>query len=323
MLNLFKSTIIVVFRNIYVSLIRVPISIVYIIYKFRSESTHYMVVCDHIGDTLLCLGYINAYRNKHGIRHLTFVTTQSMMSLVEGYDQFLDNTIFLQKKCLRLILDAGKTNFGDHVIKKLKGVTIINPENAFTSEFFLYPSRFPMISLKDCIKYGELNLESDAKFITPHFQYDDNDIIKKLNVKKGKTVILTPYAVVTKPIPFSFFDKLSELLLEQGFQIMTNITDPKQVVVKGSLPLYCGLDQAMVIAEYCGWVIGLRSGILDLLCYAKCHVIALYPSDNRYVNFFKLSALEGIEADITEHRLSNEKYDLSYLMDYIKQRRKI
>ena len=323
MLNLFKSTIIVVFRNIYVSLIRVPISIAYIIYKFRSKSTHYMVVCDHIGDTLLCLGYINAYRNQYGIKHLTFVTTKGMISLVEGYGQFFDNTIILPKKCLKLILDSGKTNFGGHVIKRLDGVTIVNPENAFTSEFFLYPSRFPMMSLKDCIKYGELHLESDAKFIAPYFQHNCNGVIKKLNVKKGKTVILTPYAVVTQSIPFSFFDRLSELLFEQGFQIMTNITDPEQRVAKESRPLRCSLEEAVSIAEYCGWVIGLRSGILDLLCYARCHIIALYPSDNCYTNFFRLSALEGIAADVIEYLLSNEKYDLSYLIDCIEQRRAI
>ncbi len=319
--SLLKNTIVVILRNIYVSLIRVPISIIYIIYKFRSKSTHYMVVCDHIGDTLLCLGYINAYRNQHGIKHLTFVTTESMTSIVEGYEQFLDSIIFFPKKRLRLILDAGKTNFGGHVIEKLKGVTIINPENAFTSEFFLYPSRFPMMSLKDCIKYGELHLENDASFIVPYFRHDDRGLIKKLSVKRGKTVILTPYAVVTKPISFSFFDKLSELLVEHGFQVMTNITDSKQRVVKGSQPLHCSLGEAMVIAEYCGWVVGLRSGILDLLCYAKCHIIALYPSGNLYVNFFRLNALEGTKADIIEHRLSNEKKDLSYLINYIEQGR--
>ena len=38
--SLLKNTIVVILRNIYVSLIRVPISIIYIIYKFRSKSTH-------------------------------------------------------------------------------------------------------------------------------------------------------------------------------------------------------------------------------------------------------------------------------------------
>lgn len=64
MLNLLKNTIVVLIRNIYISLIRVPISILYIIYNFRNKYTHYVVVCNHIGDTLLTLGYLQTYKRK-------------------------------------------------------------------------------------------------------------------------------------------------------------------------------------------------------------------------------------------------------------------
>ena len=62
MLNLLKKTIVVIIRNLYISLIRVPLSIFYIIYNFRNKYTHYVVVCDHIGDTLISLGYLKAYK---------------------------------------------------------------------------------------------------------------------------------------------------------------------------------------------------------------------------------------------------------------------
>ena len=45
---------------------------------------------------------------------------------------------------------------GDRVVEVLDTeIDIKNPENAFVDEFFLYPARFPMLSLKDCIRYGE------------------------------------------------------------------------------------------------------------------------------------------------------------------------
>ena len=324
MLNLLKKTIVVIIRNLYISLIRVPLSIFYIIYNFRNKYTHYVVVCDHIGDTLISLGYLKAYKEKNNIKHMTFVTTKGMEPLTECFKQTLDYVMIIHGKGLRLILDSGKTNFGIHVLKKIKNITIINPENAFVDEFFLYPARFPMLSLKDCIRYGELGLEENVAFDVPIYKVADiSEVLGNMKVKKGCTIILAPYASVTNRISFSLFDRLAQFFLNNGFQVMTNITDVNQPIAEGSLPLLCNIGDVAMVAEYCGYVIGLRSGLLDLLCYAECKLIALYPSDNLYTNFFRLAALEDVSADVIEYRLKNENDDLTYIINYVEQGRGI
>lgn len=324
MLNLLKNTIVVLIRNIYISLIRVPISILYIIYNFRNKYTHYVVVCNHIGDTLLTLGYLQTYKRKNNIEHMTFVTTKGMAPLAECYKQILDDVMIKREKSMGLILDSGKTNLGSHVIKRIKNITIINPENAFVDEFFLYPARFPMLSLKDCIKYGELELGENAVFNVPICKdADSSEVLRDIKVKKGCTIILAPYASVTKQIPFSFFDMLSRFFSNNGFEVLTNITNPNQRIAEYSLPLCCDISDIAVVAEYCGWVIGIRSGLMDLLCYAKCHIIVLYPTDNPYMNFFGLTALEDICADVLEYRFKNEENDFTYIINHVEQRRKV
>lgn len=324
MLNLLKNTIVVIMRNIYISLIRVPISIFYIVYNFRNKYTHYVVVCNHIGDTLLTLGYLKAYIGKNKIEHTTFVTTKEMASLVKYYKQTPDYVMIIREKHLRLILDSGKTNFGSHVIKRIKNITIINPENAFVDEFFLYPARFPMLSLKNCIKYGELGLEENEVFNVPIYKDTNSpEVLRDMNVKKGCTIILAPYASVTKQLPFSFFDMISRFFSNNGYDVLTNITNSNQRIAECSLPLCCDISDILVVAEYCGWVIGIRSGLMDLLCYARCHIIVLYPSDNPYMNFFSLTALEDVSADVLEYCFENEENDFTYIMNYVEQRRKV
>ena len=62
---------------------------------------------------------------------------------------------------------------------------------------------------------------------------------------------------------------------------------------------------------------------MDLLCYARCHIIVLYPTDSPYMKFFGLTALEDICADVLEYRFKNEENDITYIINYVKQRRKI
>lgn len=317
-MRLLKNALLIAIRNIYTSLIRVPVAVVYIIYKFSNKNLHYIVVCDHIGDSLIAFGYLEQYCRQKKIHKAVIVTTKRMIPLTNYYKKCLDHLMILSSKKLRFVLEAGKTNLGNHIIKKLNHVTFINPSNEFTSEFLLYPARFPMLSLKDCIKYGELGLKENTTFNIPIYKtVDIEKEFQELRLKRGRTVILAPYEAAAAPVSLSFFDLLAENLIDKGFRMLTNVTSSKQRIAKGSSPLLCDIGKMAALAEYCGWVIGMRSGLFDLLSYADCHLIALYTPNNIFFNFFRLAALENTKAAIKEYRLINEKDDVAYIRNYV------
>lgn len=317
-IRLMKNTLKTALRNMYISFIRVPTATFYIIYKFSNKRFHYIVICDHIGDSLIAFGYLEQYCRQRNIHKAVIVTTKRMVSLTNCYKKFGDHLMILSSKQLKFVLEAGKTNFGNHVIEKLKHITFINPSNEFTSEFLQYPSRFPMLSLKDCIKYGELGLNEDTIFNPPIYKtVNIEKEFQDLRLKRGRTVILAPYEAKAVPVSLSFFDLLAENLINKGFRVLTNVTSSKQRIVKGSSPLLCDIGKMAALSEFCGWVIGVRSGLFDLLSYAECHLIVLYAPNNIYFNFFRLAALENTKAAITEYRLINEKNDVAYIGNYV------
>lgn len=317
-IRLLKNTIKIILRNIYISFIRVPTAIFYIIFKFPNKSIHYIVICDHIGDSLIAFGYLEQYCRQKKIHKAVIVTTKRMIPLTNHYKKCWDHLMIFSSKQLTFILEAGKTNFGNHVIKKLKHITFINPSNEFTSEFLQYPARFPMLSLKDCIKYGELELKENTTFNTPIYKtVNIEKEFQDLRLKRGRTIILSPYEAAAAPVSLSFFDLLAENLIDRGFRVLTNVTSSKQRIAKGSNPLLCDIGKMAALSEYCGWVIGVRSGLFDLLSYAECHLIALYAPNNIYFNFFRLAALENTKAAIVEYRLINEKDNVACIGNYV------
>lgn len=97
-----------------------------------------------------------------------------------------------------------------------------------------------------------------------------------------KTVVLFPYANTIEPININIWEKLAQNLREDGFMVCTNV-EPGGVSIPGTESIFVPYADLVPFVEQCGCIVGLRSGIFDIIADAKCCKVVLYPTPN----FFK------------------------------------
>lgn len=95
-------------------------------------------------------------------------------------------------------------------------------------------------------------------------------------MKKGKTVILAPYANSVVEAPLSFWENLSLEYQAKGFDVCTNLISG-QAPVKGTLPLELTLGEMCQAVEWAGHFVSLRSGLCDVVHSAKAEKTVVFP----------------------------------------------
>ena len=116
-------------------------------------------------------------------------------------------------------------------------------------------------------------------------------------IRKGRAVILSPYAKSVTALPAGIWEEIVRDYKEHGFQCYTNVAGDEKALA-GTWPVRPKLEEIQSLAEYAGTFIGIRSGLCDVLRYADCRKVALYPDYNYCDTEWKaidMYALEGWE----------------------------
>lgn len=118
-------------------------------------------------------------------------------------------------------------------------------------------------------------------------------------IEEGKAVILSPYAKSVTALPETFWKKIVDSYLERGYQCFTNVAGDEQPLT-GTMSISPSIAEIQSVVERAGSFIGIRSGICDVLKYAKCKKTALYPdynySDTKWkaIDMYRLEGWENI-----------------------------
>lgn len=104
-----------------------------------------------------------------------------------------------------------------------------------------------------------------------------NGIFCENNLSFGKTVVLAPYAGLAPRISSVFWDKLVFRLVTQGFTVCTNSSCSAEPPIRGTVPVLYPHNLSVPFLEAAGYIVGLRSGFLDIIESARCKKVALYP----------------------------------------------
>ena len=102
-------------------------------------------------------------------------------------------------------------------------------------------------------------------------QYD-----KLSEIPYKQSVILSPYAKSVTNISMEYWEKIISYCKEKGYSIYTNVTS-EEIELTGTKRLEVALNEIQSVVEHAGTFIGLRSGLCDVIKYADCKKIALYP----------------------------------------------
>jgi hypothetical protein len=161
----------------------------------------------------------------------------------------------------------------------------------------------------------------------------------RLNLPIGNTVLLAPWARSLFNLPMPWWEALVRVLLAHGFMVATNIgnrgrsLDPRGEgqtleTLPGTVAVDIPLTQAIPFAELCGYFIGIRSGLCDLLAFANVRslVVCCYPRKfeafNRKVHdIWSVRRMYG-RSDIVEHfQALEEPFDATWLTQWVSDMR--
>ncbi len=113
----------------------------------------------------------------------------------------------------------------------------------------------------------------------PCFRFDHeriSAIFSKYDLQPGKTVVLSPYAKTLYLLPEWVWVKIASLLSSKGYTVVTNVGGEFEKPVEGTRAVYFDYDISVPFLEKCGYFIGIRSGLCDVISSARCKKIIIY-----------------------------------------------
>ena len=133
--------------------------------------------------------------------------------------------------------------------------------------------------------YLGLDEDAAARCVFPQNQRETDEFFRRYSLRKGKTVLLAPYAKSCKPVSISFWEKLAERLKEIGITVCTNSVGDREEPVRGTGAVFIPYIYLIPFLNEAGACIGLRSGFSDVSNSAKCLKVTIYPEENYMYNF--------------------------------------
>lgn len=103
----------------------------------------------------------------------------------------------------------------------------------------------------------------------------------------GKSIIINPYAISCDQTPISFFRKIADNLVKQGFSVFCSAVE-NQTPLSGTIKVDLPLDEMFTLCNVCGMLIGARSGFMDLMAFTDADMICISNRDYEYSDLFQL-----------------------------------
>lgn len=196
-------------------------------------------------------------------------------------------------------------------------VTWLESFRGWNLYYLMKEIHFPMLS------------ENDAS--QPHFS-DKTAALDKLfadnQMVEGKTVVLSPYAKWPPAIKNGFWQNLSSRLKQEGYKVFTNSIGPEEPPILGTRPISFSYADSVSVLNKAGYVVGVRSGFLDIVESASCKKVAIYPhncvkrgvANGNAMGSFSLNSMYGKNDWLElETNLDNHSEIIDTIISYFKE----
>lgn len=258
-----------------------------------------MFLCPYpgTGDIYMACSLLENYLLRENIKTYIFVVIGSTCKRVADLFGVMNIEVIDSSK-MQSLLNAW-TFLGDRM--NIKPLLYWN----WRTKKFMRSERRMEISFSECFQFDVF--ENAGIMPVRHFRPDcDNEwtekVFKEMNLKKGKTVVLAPYAGSFIPdMTADDWKDIADTLKSKGYTVCTNSSGDAEPVISGTVPIFFMYDRAISFLEYAGGFIAFRSGLCDVVSQAKCKMIIFY--DNNYsaanLGFFSLKKM-GLREDVEE-----------------------
>ena len=252
----------------------------------RNTNTVYYVPHVGLGDYCIALGYLDAYKKRHQIAHITLIVPPNRIEVAQYYPCW-DSIIVLPQLFYMGIAYFGSIPGGRFIHRRTKRIKSVS-YMLHLNKKMLYNNP---AAHADHLARLILKLPDSETRKPPHVPDTDiSHIVSKYDLNKGKTVLLNPYTGgwAVKELEQGFYVQLAKKLTQAGYTAVTILSSDKQVPIEGTKGLVTSLAEAWYLAGWCGWLIGTRSGFFDFVQFSGCNIIAFYEKTYKLQEMFAL-----------------------------------
>lgn len=293
-------------------------------YKFvrlwLKENSHsvYLLNNSHIGDVCYGLAYLKSWMEYSGVSDITVIGCDYLNEVYNSFGISADRIKYVPvpiQHCVLLYLQ--KSPAGKNLVRN--GRFIVTHTSYYMSSTQLEQSG---LSVNDLMKQYVYRMDASVRAEKPIIKSQiTEENLAKYKIVKDKTVIISPYANSIQ-ISYDFFQKLADRLLELGWHVLTNISGKDQKPLQGTMEARLSLVDTYTLAQYCGVVIGARSGFMDFIVSSGARTIVLYNKEYPMRNAYRMTAWE-YDAPVCEYVLSHDicNDDIDKILNIIEDNR--
>lgn len=244
--------------------------------QFRQQyKNHFFIFCPFaaLGDVYYTMSYLPYFLEERNVKQAVVFTIGNACADVVRMFGGVGSKILTQKQMDETI----------QAVLYLKDTKSYIPHQDRPYVIYLYKALYvKKIPFEIIYKCGVFGLSVDTQPYRPsHLK-----IYKKLDsIPYKHSVILSPYAKSVTTISMQCWSEIVSYYAEKGYSLYTNVTKEEEEL-QGTQRLEVPLNEMQSVVEHAGIFIGLRSGLCDVIRYADCEKIALYPdvfySDTRW-----------------------------------------
>lgn len=244
-----------------------------------------------LGDIFFAMSYLPYFLEKRSIKKCVIgVIGNACAQVAELFGQeHMHIEVFTQNGMDELIQACLYTRDSSSFIAHQDRPYVVHLHQA------LYVKCIPLEQIYCC---GVFGLPADTEPVKPGTERQRQYPGLK-DICKGKSVFLSPYAKSVTALPERLWDEIVQYYKGKGYQCFTNVVGKEQALT-GTLGISPAICELQSVAEHAGIFIGIRSGLCDVLKYAQCKKIALYPDYNycdtrwKAIDMYSLEGWENI-----------------------------
>lgn len=254
-----------------------------------------------MGDIYLAGLYFNEYIRRNDISEYVFAVVNgackkvaeifNIKNIVVVKPQIIDDVInyknFIRSELPVVVLNDG---WGGDPLQWIRGYKNLSFDKMFRNFVF---------GFDDDVEYE----------LPPRKEHEDeiDALFLKHGLKKGKTVVLSPYSNTLFELPDKFWQTIAEQYKQLGYSVCTNCSGAAEKPVEGTQAVFFQLGQAIDFMNAAGYFIGVRSGLCDIISSSSCKKIILYEKDGF---FYKCSPFEYFS--LKKMGLCNDAIEIEY-----------